>query len=175
MRKTILSFIVLAVVTMFTGSTVGTTEEMKNTFKQNKITMIGLIKVKSITQIDDNEKQVATPLIEEQSKSEDMGYKMYEVTAYTAGIESTGKRPSDPEYGVTASGKKVKENHTIACPKSLDFGTKIYIPHFDNIFTCEDRGGAIKEGKLDVYMSKLSDALEFGRQKLKVKILKENS
>jgi 3D (Asp-Asp-Asp) domain-containing protein len=100
-------------------------------------------------------------------------YKIYEVTAYTAGYESTGKTPSHSEYGITASGKKVKENKTIACPKRMSFGTKIYIPYFDNTFTCEDRGSAITKGHLDVYIADLEEALEFGRQQLKVAILDE--
>lgn len=99
-------------------------------------------------------------------------YEIFEVTAYTAGIESTGKRKGDPGYGITASGKQVRENHTIACPRSMDFGTKVYIPFFDNVFTCEDRGSSITEGKLDVFMQNLTDALEFGRRKLAVQILK---
>jgi 3D (Asp-Asp-Asp) domain-containing protein len=98
-------------------------------------------------------------------------YEIYEITAYTAGYESTGKTPDHPEYGITASGVKAKENHTIACPKSMEFGTKVYIPYFDHTFVCEDRGGAITEGKLDVYMPGLQDALEFGRRELEVLVL----
>jgi 3D (Asp-Asp-Asp) domain-containing protein len=98
--------------------------------------------------------------------------KIFEVTAYTAGHESTGKTPNDPLYGVTASGKKVQEGVTVACPPSMKFGTKLYIEGV-GYRVCEDRGGAIKEGRLDVYMNSLKEALEFGRRKLKVRILKE--
>lgn len=98
-------------------------------------------------------------------------YELYEVTAYTLREQETNKGPDHPEYGITASGTKVKENHTIACPKSMPFGTKIYIPYFDHTFVCEDRGGAITEGKLDVYMPGLQDALEFGRRELEVLVL----
>lgn len=95
-----------------------------------------------------------------------------EATAYTAGYESTGKKPNHPAYGITASGAKVKENRTIACPPSYPFGTEIYIPYFKNVFTCEDRGGAIKDGKIDIYMKNLNDAIEFGRRKLEIRIIK---
>jgi 3D (Asp-Asp-Asp) domain-containing protein len=98
----------------------------------------------------------------------------FEVTAYTAGYESTGRTPDHPLYGVTASGEYVKENHTIACPPSMEFGTKIYIQYFDTTFTCEDRGGAITEGKLDVYIPVLEDALEFGRRDLEVIVIGTN-
>jgi 3D (Asp-Asp-Asp) domain-containing protein len=98
-------------------------------------------------------------------------FEMFEVTAYTSGFESTGKNPMDSEFGITASGLRVIEHYTIACPESLEFGTKIYIPAFENVFTCMDRGSAITEGKLDVYMENLEYALMFGRQHLEVFIL----
>lgn len=106
------------------------------------------------------------------SKEEDM-YEVFDVSSYTAGYESTQKRRGEKGYGITASGKKVRNNHTAACPRSMEFGTKLYIPYFDITFTCEDRGGAIKEGKLDIYMSDLNNALEFGRKDLEVQIIKE--
>jgi len=99
--------------------------------------------------------------------------KILEVTAYTNNRESTGKKPGDKYYGVTASGQKTKEGVTIACPKSMPFGTQIYIPYFDNTYTCTDRGGAIKEGRLDVFMSSESKAIKFGRRKLEVQIIEK--
>lgn len=95
-------------------------------------------------------------------------YETFEVTAYTAGPESTGKSPGHPLYGITASGAVVQENLTAACGPDLEFGTRIYIPYFDNEFECQDRGGLITEGKLDVYMPLVEDALKFGRRELKV-------
>ncbi|WP_102026215.1 LysM peptidoglycan-binding domain-containing protein [Salirhabdus sp. Marseille-P4669] len=92
----------------------------------------------------------------------------FRVTAYTAGYESTGKSPGDPGYGITASGTKVEEGRTLSCPPSFAFGTEVYIPYFDDTFTCEDRGGAITEGRMDVYMEDLEDALDFGVRDLKV-------
>lgn len=96
-------------------------------------------------------------------------YGEFEVTAYT--LAECGKTPDHPLYGITASGAKVKEGHTIAAPPDIPFGTKIYIPYFDTIFTVEDRGGAIKGDRLDVYMKDVSEALEFGRRRLDVIIL----
>jgi 3D (Asp-Asp-Asp) domain-containing protein len=100
-------------------------------------------------------------------------YITFEMTAYTAGYESTRKTPEHPLYGVTASGKMVKDWHTIACPRSMPFGTQVYIPHFDITFTCEDRGSAITEGKLDIYIADLEEALRFGRRHLQAHILEE--
>lgn len=94
---------------------------------------------------------------------------IYEITAYTAGYESTGKNPGDPYYGVTASGVTVEEGTTIACPPELDFGTVVEIEVVGKRI-CQDRGGAIKGKRLDLYMEDLSEALDFGRRKLEVKI-----
>ncbi|MCM3387192.1 3D domain-containing protein [Ureibacillus chungkukjangi] len=96
---------------------------------------------------------------------------LYEVTFYTAGYESTQKRKGEAGYGVTASGSYVQEGRTAACPKSLDFGTKVYIDGF-GYRICEDRGNAITENHLDVYVDSLDKARQLGRQKLKVKIIK---
>lgn len=98
------------------------------------------------------------------------------VTAYTAGPESTGKSPGHPFYGVTASGTKVREWRTVAAGNSIPFGTKIYIPAFKDkpnggIFVVEDRGEAVGDDELDIYMERVEDALEWGRRQLEVFIL----
>lgn len=98
-------------------------------------------------------------------------YEIYEVTAYTANCESTGKTPSHPLYGITASGTVATEGQTIAAPPALPFGTKVYIPYFDQVFTVEDRGGAIQGDRLDIYMEDVYKALQFGKKKLKILIL----
>jgi 3D (Asp-Asp-Asp) domain-containing protein len=95
---------------------------------------------------------------------------MFEVTAYTAGPESTGKQPGDVGYGITTSGEPVHEGVTLACPPSLAFGTRLEIEGIGER-VCTDRGGSIKEGRLDLYIAELKDALDFGRQWLKVRIL----
>jgi len=102
---------------------------------------------------------------------EKIKYEEYIATAYTAGYESTGKNSNDPLFGITASGEIAIERKTIACAKELKFGTKIYIPIFDNVFTCEDRGSAITSGRIDIYMQDLQHAKIFGIQKLKILIL----
>ena len=96
----------------------------------------------------------------------------YVVTAYTAGPESTGKTSDDPGFGITASGSRVKRGVTAACPPYMPFGTVIEIEGVGQR-VCEDRGGAIKGKRIDVYYQSLQTALEFGRQELEVKIIKE--
>jgi 3D (Asp-Asp-Asp) domain-containing protein len=105
---------------------------------------------------------------------DEKGFEIYVLTAYTNGYESTQKRKGEKGYGITASGVKTKAMHTAACPKSMPFGTELFVPYFDTTFVCEDRGGAIKAGKLDIYMETVEEALEFGRKKLVVKVIKKN-
>jgi 3D (Asp-Asp-Asp) domain-containing protein len=96
----------------------------------------------------------------------------YEVTAYTANAESTGKNPGDEGYGITTSGEHVKEGLTVSCPQELALGTVIDIEGVGRR-RCDDRGGAIKGKRLDLYIADLDRALEFGRRTLKVRIIKE--
>lgn len=86
-------------------------------------------------------------------------------SAYTAAADECGK--SD---GITASGLKVEANRTLACPKELPFGTKLKIEGMGE-FRCEDRGGAIKGNKIDIYMETKSEAFAFGRQNLEAEII----
>lgn len=95
----------------------------------------------------------------------------YEITAYTAGFESTGKRKGDPNYGLTASGAYVQQGVSLACPPAIPFGTKINIEGYGTR-VCVDRGAHIQNNRLDIYMESLSDAQNFGRRTLKVKIYK---
>lgn len=86
-------------------------------------------------------------------------------SAYTAASDECGK--SD---GVTASGLKVTEGRTLACPASYPFGAKIAIEGLGE-FRCEDRGGAIRGNKFDIYMETKAQAFAFGRQHLEAKII----
>lgn len=86
-------------------------------------------------------------------------------SAYTAAADECGK--SD---GITASGAKVKEHRTLACPKQYKFGTKIKIEGYGT-YICEDRGGAIKGNKFDIYMQTKKEAFAFGRRNLKAEVI----
>ncbi|ASS76329.1 hypothetical protein CIG75_16160 [Tumebacillus algifaecis] len=98
-----------------------------------------------------------------------------DLTAYTAGPESTGKSPGHPAYGITASGKYVKDQHTIATdPAVIPLGTKVYIEGI-GIRTSEDTGGAILGNRIDVYMNDLKEAIQFGvKRNIKVYILEDS-
>ncbi len=87
------------------------------------------------------------------------------VSAYTAAADECGK--SD---GITASGARVRANHTLACPPSYPFGTRIKIDGM-GVYTCEDRGGAIKGNRFDIYMKTKREAFAFGRRHLTAQVL----
>jgi len=92
------------------------------------------------------------------------------VTAYTSGPESTGKRPGDPAYGITASGTTAGPG-TIAAPRNYAFGTRMYVPGY-GWGTVEDRGGAIQGNALDVWYETVEEARRWGRQTLSVIVCK---
>ncbi len=86
-------------------------------------------------------------------------------SAYTAAADECGK--SD---GITASGLKVKEKETIACPPQFPMGTKIRISDM-GIYICQDRGGAIKGNHIDIYMETKKEAFAFGRRNLEAEVI----
>lgn len=88
-------------------------------------------------------------------------------SAYTAAADECGK--SD---GVTASGLLVTENRTLACPPQYPFGAKIAIEGYGT-YRCEDRGGAIKGNRFDIYMETKREAFAFGRRTLIAEVVTE--
>jgi 3D (Asp-Asp-Asp) domain-containing protein len=96
------------------------------------------------------------------------------LTAYTAGVESTGKSPSHPQYGITFSGKKATEGRTIAVdPKVIPLGSTVYIEGI-GLRQAEDTGSAIKGTRIDVFMTDVRLARQFGVKKnVKVYVLNE--
>ncbi|MCM3631301.1 ubiquitin-like domain-containing protein [Paenibacillus glycanilyticus] len=87
------------------------------------------------------------------------------LTAYSAGVASTGKNEDHPGYGITASGAKVKEGRTIAVdPDVIPIGWWVYIEGI-GFRRAEDTGSAINGNKIDVYFDSTSYANKFGRKK----------
>jgi len=87
-------------------------------------------------------------------------------SAYCACMRCCGKT-----NGITSSGAIAKEWYTIAAGKGYPIGTVIYIPALANKpnggwFVVEDRGGAISNNKIDIYMGSHSAALIYGRRTL---------
>lgn len=95
-------------------------------------------------------------------------------TGYTAGIESTGKTPDHPQYGITYSGVKVKRDlySTIAADLSIfPIGTILYIPDY-GYGVVADKGGAIKGNKIDLFYNTVDDVYsQWGKKELDVYII----
>ena len=92
--------------------------------------------------------------------------KTFNTSAYCACKKCCGKT-----NGITASGVKASSWNTIAAGKAYPVGTIIYIPYYKNKpnggwFIVQDRGGAIQNNKLDIYMNTHLQALQFGRKNL---------
>lgn len=109
--------------------------------------------------------------------SNERNAKKFIVSAYTLREEECGRPKDYPNFGRTASGVQVTPWQTIAASRSIPFGTKVYIPYFKSapnggVFIVEDRGGAVDENEIDIYMTDLKSALTFGRRELDVYVLK---
>ena len=87
------------------------------------------------------------------------------VSAYTSAKDECGK-----DDGITASMTKATAGRTIAADH-LPFGTKVMINN--HIYIVEDRFGGGYTDRIDIFMNTKKEAFKFGRQQIKIKILKE--
>jgi len=99
-------------------------------------------------------------------------------TAYTAGVESTGKSPGDPEYGITYSGLPVQVGHIAVDTRVIPLLSYVYIEGLDAVsakydgqYYATDTGSAIKGNKIDIYFESVEEARKFGVRKVKVYVL----
>lgn len=94
--------------------------------------------------------------------------KIFTITAYCSCAKCCGKTD-----GITYSGAKVQEGFTCAADLSvLGLGSIVEIEGL-GIRTVQDKGSKVKGDHIDVYFPTHSEALKFGKQYRKVKILKE--
>ena len=99
-------------------------------------------------------------------------------TAYEAGPRSTGKRPGDKGYGITASGARAKRGTVAVDPRVIPLGTKLYVKSLTpgvpdyGFAIAQDTGGAIKGNKIDLFMDTVWECMQFGRRPVMVYILK---
>jgi 3D (Asp-Asp-Asp) domain-containing protein len=97
-------------------------------------------------------------------------------TGYTAGVESTGKTPDHPEYGITYSGVRVKRDLYSTIAADLDIfpiGTILFIPGY-GYGVVADKGGAIKGHRIDLYYDTVEDVYKYwGKKKVQVYVVKK--
>ena len=92
------------------------------------------------------------------------------ITAYDLSYESCGKSPDHPAYGITSTGKKVKDGYVAVDPEVIPYGTRMYIDGY-GVVQAEDTGGDINGNRLDIYMSSKDDCIKWGIQDRKVYII----
>ena len=91
--------------------------------------------------------------------------KIFKITAYCPCSKCCGK-----QTGTTASGTRATAGRTVAASSQYAFGTKLLIN--GKVYTVEDRGGAIKGNKIDIYMDSHAQALAWGVKYLPVQVVK---
>ena len=89
---------------------------------------------------------------------------IYKITAYCPCSKCCGK-----SNGITASGKKATAGRTVAASSKFAMGTKLNIN--GHIYTVEDRGGAIKGNKIDIFVNTHAEALQWGVRYLPVSVV----
>lgn len=90
------------------------------------------------------------------------------VTAYSPVETCPG---GDAHNCVTAFGSRPRSGRTVACPRTLHFGTRIQVEG-KGIYVCEDRTALRFDGRYDIYMDDYAEARAFGKQRLEVKVLR---
>lgn len=97
-------------------------------------------------------------------------------TAYDLSVESCGKTPDHPQYGITRSGTRARPGVVAVDPRVIPLGTKLYVESLDGwpdygFASAEDTGGAIKGKKIDLFMEDSKAVWRFGRRNVRVYIL----
>ncbi|MGP7815843.1 LysM peptidoglycan-binding domain-containing protein [Niallia sp. 01092] len=121
------------------------------------------VKVMKNNNLNDKSKDLKSTVDAEQSSGKEL---TVTATAYTASCEGCS--------GITKTGINLKErpNEKVISvdPSVIPLGTKVYVEGYGTAIA-GDTGGAIKGNKIDVFVSSNKDALDWGRKKVKVKIL----
>lgn len=91
-------------------------------------------------------------------------------TAYTAGPESTGKRPGMKGYGITYTGTQAKIGVCAVDPDYIPLGTSLFVENY-GYCRAEDTGRKVRGLHVDVFLENVKEALKFGREIRKVWIL----
>jgi len=75
--------------------------------------------------------------------------------------------------GRTASGAYVKKGIIAADPKVLPLGTVVHIKagKYTGTYTVADTGSRIRGKKVDIYVPTYKEAVSFGKQKVKIKVV----
>ena len=151
-----------------------------------------LVEVRAAAQEAERLQQEELTRQEELRKQEEMsrGYNrgaIFEITAYDLSVESCGKSPGHPSYGITASGESLaghslESARAIAVdPSVIPLGASVRI-HFidenmqcyDGIYRAVDTGGAVRGNHIDLFAGENAGhiARQIGRRRAHVEIVR---
>lgn len=121
--------------------------------------------VNKIVQVQKNATSRATTTSRTATTTPGKSVGVYKITGYCACSKCCGKGAS----GYTSSGTRATAGRTVAASSTFAFGTKISIN--GHTYTVEDRGGAIKGNKIDIYFNTHAEALAWGVRYLPVEVV----
>ncbi len=101
------------------------------------------------------------PAISQEDPVDD-DFKGFEATAYC-------------DLGITFSGVYVQRGIVAADPRVLPIGSVIEVSagDYSGIYTVMDTGGVIKGEIIDIFMPDYEEAVQFGRQQVKIKVIRK--
>jgi len=127
--------------------------------------------VKEETSKENVEKEISKEVVKQEQNNPNKQEKPAEVNTLT--VEATAYSATSMG-GITATGMDLNENpgaKVIAVdPNVIPLGSKVHVEGYGEA-VAGDTGGAIKGNKIDLNFSSVDQALEFGRQTVKVEIL----
>lgn len=157
-------------------------EELEKKIEEAEVTK-KVVTPSAVTYVEEKSSThtVQSPISYEKNVPEE--YKaVYEVkaTAYCLCKKCCGKSPDNPKYGETSSGLKIIPGtgmKVIAVdPNLIPLGSKVYVEGLNGAgdygyAIAADKGSAIKNYKIDLYMDSHQDALNWGRKTVKVYVI----
>ncbi|MEG1311752.1 MAG: 3D domain-containing protein [Romboutsia sp.] len=75
-------------------------------------------------------------------------------------------------YSTTSTGQKPVWGTIAVDPRVIPYGTKVYIPQFNQVFVANNTGGAIKGNKIDIFMNTRKECRNWGRRTIEIQVLK---
>lgn len=101
------------------------------------------------------------PHLSASQQSETNDYEVFEATAYC-------------DFGITYSGVLVRRGIVAADPEILPIGSVIEVKagDYSGIYTVMDTGGVVKGQLIDIFVPDYEEAIQFGRQGVKLRVLR---
>ncbi len=135
------------------------TETSPSSEKDEAVNKKPVIEDNSLTATKPVTESIKTPAVPE-TRSEEEDFLEFQATAYCL-------------KGRTASGEYVRPGIIAADPRVLPLGTIVHIKagRHTGTYTVSDTGGLIKGRKVDIYFPTRREAIQFGRQRVMVKVV----